>query len=116
MTLLHSRSFGTLSGLMESSSTSRLRPRTPDKPLPLPPSTPEPLPEELEEQEDEPEDYSPTPSLLPQASPPASKRIHALMELLSTERAYASDLALIRDIHIPLALGVSPSIRLGFFV
>lgn len=34
-----------------------------------------------------------------------SKRNHALLELLSSERAYASDLALIRDIHIPLALG-----------
>ena len=39
-------------------------------------------------------------------SPPSmSKRNHALLELLSSERAYASDLALIRDIHIPLALG-----------
>jgi hypothetical protein len=38
--------------------------------------------------------------------PPAmSQRNHALHELLSSERAYASDLALIRDIHIPLALG-----------
>lgn len=39
--------------------------------------------------------------------PPATmtKRVHALLELLSSERAYASDLALIRDIHIPLALG-----------
>jgi dynamin-binding protein len=36
---------------------------------------------------------------------PVSKRNHALLELLSSERAYASDLALIRDIHIPLALG-----------
>ncbi|KAF8588839.1 hypothetical protein K439DRAFT_1334343 [Ramaria rubella] len=35
-----------------------------------------------------------------------SKRKHALNELLSSERAYASDLALIRDIHIPLALGL----------
>lgn len=37
-----------------------------------------------------------------------TKRVHALRELLSSERAYASDLALIRDIHIPLALGRSP--------
>ncbi|ETW74620.1 hypothetical protein HETIRDRAFT_456197 [Heterobasidion irregulare TC 32-1] len=54
----------------------------PDKPLPVPPD--------------------------PSAPPPApaiSKRTHALLELLSSERAYASDLALIRDIHIPLALG-----------
>jgi len=40
------------------------------------------------------------------SSPPSmSKRKHALLELLSSERAYASDLALIRDMHIPLALG-----------
>jgi hypothetical protein len=36
---------------------------------------------------------------------PMSKRNHALHELLSSERNYASDLALIRDVHIPLALG-----------
>lgn len=36
---------------------------------------------------------------------PLTKRQHALYELLSSERAYASDLALIRDVHIPLALG-----------
>ena len=42
----------------------------------------------------------------PAPSPPTlSKRNHALLELLSSERAYASDLALIRDMHIPLALG-----------
>ncbi|CUA69991.1 Vegetative incompatibility protein HET-E-1 [Podospora anserina] [Rhizoctonia solani] len=34
-----------------------------------------------------------------------SKRTHALHELLSSERAYASDLALIRDIFLPLAQG-----------
>ncbi|CAE6533226.1 unnamed protein product [Rhizoctonia solani] len=34
-----------------------------------------------------------------------SKRTHALLELLSSERAYASDLALIRDIFLPLAQG-----------
>lgn len=37
-----------------------------------------------------------------------SKRTHALLELLTTERAYASDLALIRDVHVPLALGTYP--------
>jgi hypothetical protein len=36
-----------------------------------------------------------------------TKRQYALHELLSSERAYASDLALIRDIHLPLALGES---------
>lgn len=40
------------------------------------------------------------------ATPSVTKRTHALLELLSSERAYASDLALIRDIHIPLALGM----------
>jgi hypothetical protein len=39
--------------------------------------------------------------------PKASKRTHALLELLSSERAYASDLALTRDIHIPMAAGES---------
>ena len=34
-----------------------------------------------------------------------TKRYHALHELLSSERAYASDLALITEVHIPLALG-----------
>ena len=34
----------------------------------------------------------------------STKRYHALHELLSSERAYASDLALIREVHIPLAL------------
>jgi len=42
----------------------------------------------------------------PMSPPPTvSKRNHALLELLSSERAYASDLAVIRDTHIPLALG-----------
>lgn len=41
------------------------------------------------------------------AQPPVkSKRTHAFLALLSSERSYASDLALIRDIHIPLALGM----------
>jgi hypothetical protein len=35
-----------------------------------------------------------------------SKRTHALLELIESERAYASDLALIRDIHLPVALGM----------
>ncbi|KAF8627627.1 hypothetical protein AX15_004324 [Amanita polypyramis BW_CC] len=41
----------------------------------------------------------------PQPQPSMSKRQHALQELLSSERAYASDLVLICDLHIPLALG-----------
>ena len=39
----------------------------------------------------------------------STKRYHALHELLSSERAYASDLALIREVHMPLALGISKS-------
>lgn len=41
----------------------------------------------------------------PNKPAPMTKRYHALHELLSSERAYASDLALIREVHIPLALG-----------
>lgn len=35
-----------------------------------------------------------------------NKRKNALLELLSSERAYAADLALVRDIHIPLSKGL----------
>ena len=41
-----------------------------------------------------------------------ARRRHALLELLSTERAYASDLALMRHIYIPLALGLPASIQI----
>ncbi|KZV68489.1 hypothetical protein PENSPDRAFT_754044 [Peniophora sp. CONT] len=34
-----------------------------------------------------------------------AKRVHALLELLSSERAYASDLSLVRELHIPAARG-----------
>lgn len=44
--------------------------------------------------------------------PPMSKREHALNELLSSERAYASDLAFIRDVHLPLAFGTYYFLRL----
>ena len=57
--------------------------------------------------EEHPSSSSP---FLPQSQPPTqpmTKRHHALQELLSSERAYASDLALICDVHIPLALGKS---------
>jgi len=49
---------------------------------------------------------SPKPCLASQPTA-MTKRQYALHELLSSERAYASDLALIRDIHLPLALGES---------
>lgn len=38
--------------------------------------------------------------------PTLSKRSHALLELLQSEREYSSDLALIKDVHIPLSIGV----------
>ncbi|PBK99840.1 Dbl homology domain-containing protein [Armillaria gallica] len=36
---------------------------------------------------------------------PTTKRQHALQELLASERAYASDLVLVREVHMPLARG-----------
>jgi hypothetical protein len=50
----------------------------------------------------------PPPGGSSQAGPVVSKRTHALYELLSSERAYASDLAFVRDVYIPLALGEWP--------
>lgn len=44
--------------------------------------------------------------------PQTSKRTHALIELLTSERVYASDLAVLRHVHIPLALGQKPHIQL----
>jgi hypothetical protein len=35
-----------------------------------------------------------------------TKRTHALIELIDSEHAYVSDLALIRDVHLPAALGM----------
>lgn len=81
----HHRNFLALAG-------SDLKPRP--KPLPLPPESPISI--DTHESEDQP---------LP--PPPIPKRQHALLELLSSERAYASDLALIREVHMPLALGRS---------
>lgn len=46
-------------------------------------------------------------SSLVQASP-MTKRQHALHEILASERAYASDLALIREVYMPLAAGKTP--------
>lgn len=69
------------------------------KPLPSPPDSPISI--SLDDSH-ESEDRPPPP-------PPMSKRQHALLELLSSERAYASDLALIREVHMPLALGRSIS-------
>lgn len=35
-----------------------------------------------------------------------SKRLHALFELLDTERAYSNDMTLVKSVHLPLALGL----------
>ncbi|PCH35656.1 hypothetical protein WOLCODRAFT_133926 [Wolfiporia cocos MD-104 SS10] len=122
MSLSHSRSFGSISGLLNpqpSSLKSRVgRPQSPDG-LPV---ASEPLIAALaiNDSDHDREDAASyasgsgsgsAPSPLLQPSTGVSKRTHALQELLSTERAYASDLALIRDIHIPLALGQTVEIH-----
>ncbi|KAI0302442.1 hypothetical protein B0F90DRAFT_1714807 [Multifurca ochricompacta] len=86
-------------------------PRTPspDKPLPITPSstssptlTEDSIPDSLSVRD--PIDSPPPSAILP------PKRTHALLELIESERAYASDLALIRDIHLPVAHGHEPPI------
>lgn len=98
-----------------------------DKALPLPPDQEDELTVDYSDEIEE-DDYDPDTSQqsstdsftleIPTSPAPAgsttpnqptvmTKRVHALRELLSSERAYTSDLALIRDIHIPLALGRS---------
>ncbi|KDR75582.1 hypothetical protein GALMADRAFT_488485 [Galerina marginata CBS 339.88] len=106
-------SFPSLDGLMDpladaANSTSSLGGDILSKSLPDRPDSP--LSVDLE---DDPTDsnISPSPSSASSAAPSVSqtatmtKRHHAMHELLSSERAYASDLALIREVHIPLALG-----------
>ncbi|KAI0365065.1 hypothetical protein BV20DRAFT_1102982 [Pilatotrama ljubarskyi] len=108
MPLMHSRSLGSLSGLLDNppSSATLRRPVTPDKPLPLTPQPSEPMPlSSFDPAEDDEGTLVPSASARSSLTAVTSKRTHALLELLSSERAYASDLALIRDIHIPLALG-----------
>ena len=90
-------------------------PRTPspDKPLPITPLSPS-SPNSMDDSTlDSPSLRDPTDSPPPSATLPAknivsrglSKRTHALLELIESERAYASDLALLRDVHLPVALG-----------
>ncbi|KAJ7578277.1 hypothetical protein C8J56DRAFT_797853 [Mycena floridula] len=69
-----------------------------EKPMPLRPDSPL----VLSPVDDEPSSSSNS-SLV--HTPSLTKRQHALLEVLESERAYASDLALIRQVHIPLALG-----------
>ncbi|KAH8980751.1 hypothetical protein EDB86DRAFT_3236681 [Lactarius hatsudake] len=96
-------------------------PRTPspDKPLPITPSSSSSSPT-LTDVGHSPDSASP--GTLIDTPPPSAtfppkvlstgltKRTHALLELIESERAYASDLALIRDIHLPVALGHEPPI------
>ncbi|CDO76744.1 hypothetical protein BN946_scf184813.g14 [Trametes cinnabarina] len=106
MSLSHSRSLGSFFDHMPASATSSTRPITPDKPLPLTPQPSEPMPlSALDPGEDDEGTLVPSASARSSLTAVTSKRTHALLELLSSERAYASDLALIRDIHVPLALG-----------
>ncbi|TCD69582.1 hypothetical protein EIP91_007004 [Steccherinum ochraceum] len=104
MTLLHSRSFNSFSDILDTSSLARtLRSKTPEKPLP--PMPPSPISINCVDAQDVDVPCRSRPSSILDSPAPISKRVHALQELLSSERAYASDLILIRDIHIPLALG-----------
>src|SRR6266850_3370052 len=89
-------------------------PRTPspDKPLPITPLSPSSPNFTDDSTLDSPSIRDPTDSPPPSATGPPkvlstglTKRTHALLELIESERAYASDLALIRDIHLPVALG-----------
>jgi len=89
-------------------------PRTPspDKPLPITPLSPS-SPNSMDDSTlDSPSLRDPTDSPPPSATLPTknistglSKRTHALLELIESERAYASDLTLICDVHLPVALG-----------
>ena len=99
-------SYATISGLLDSMALSESS-QSPDEDL----SSYRPDSPTVSPIDDEAVSSSSSSSLVP-TPPMMSKRIHALMELLTSERAYASDLALIRDIHIPLALGVWQNARL----
>lgn len=80
-----------------------------DKELPLPPSTlPLSLPIKLTPPMSSHQDDSQP------HTPALTKRHHALLELLTSERAYASDLALIRDVYMRLASGESFSSPFSF--
>ncbi|KAG2032623.1 hypothetical protein BDR03DRAFT_985590 [Suillus americanus] len=94
-----------------------------DKELPLPPSTlPLSIPMKSRPRTDNRLDLSEDRSAVssqrrseddlttapPTPAPAITKRQHALLELLTSERAYASDLALIRDVYMRLASGHPP--------
>ncbi|KAM5537947.1 hypothetical protein V8D89_008423 [Ganoderma adspersum] len=120
MPLLHSRSFGSISGLLDQPlSATMLHPRrstTPDKPLPLTPqpsmSTPS-LPTDTEDEDDATllPDEDPSDTLCSTTS--MTKREYALRELLESERIYSNDLIFLRDLHMPLAAGQPTAFNLG---
>ncbi|KAG0695736.1 hypothetical protein DFH29DRAFT_879841 [Suillus ampliporus] len=60
------------------------------------------------------EDLTTVSSSLPTPAPALTKRRHALLELLTSERAYASDLALLRDVYMRLASGYPPPFGFSF--
>lgn len=89
--------------LPEDEMSQKALPARPDSPLSL----------NLDDQAPASPETIPSPASSVSQQPTLTKRQHALHEILSSERAYASDLALIRDIHIPLALGEYTSLLLG---
>ncbi|KAJ3969654.1 hypothetical protein EV361DRAFT_951286 [Lentinula raphanica] len=93
---MRNRSFPSLNGLVDA-----LPDDTVFKALPLRPESPF----ALSPMEDEAASSSSASSHGQQPTPTFTKRQHALHELLASERAYASDLALVREIYIPLAIG-----------
>ncbi|TFK50719.1 hypothetical protein OE88DRAFT_1735481 [Heliocybe sulcata] len=119
MPLLRHRSLGSLSGLLDSLTQSDPSAVVVDveekaqldetgKPFSSDPASNSPLPlSPIDTLESVSTDASSllAPTVNAQTTVPISKRTHALLELLSSERAYASDLALIRAVHIPLAEG-----------
>ena len=89
--------------------------RTPsDKPLPITPSSTSSSP--ILTDGSSPRSALPQDSIDPTPPSPAlhlnilptrlTKRNHALLDLIESERDYVSDLALIRDIYLPVALGM----------
>ncbi|KAJ3881889.1 hypothetical protein F5051DRAFT_75464 [Lentinula edodes] len=94
---IRNRSFPSLNGLVDGfpddAELSKALPLRPESPFALSPM------------EDEVASSSSASSHGQQTTPTFTKRQHALHELLASERAYASDLALVREIYIPLAIG-----------
>ncbi|KAK7691918.1 hypothetical protein QCA50_005323 [Cerrena zonata] len=102
MTLLHARSLASFSGHLGTPPRVR-KLSTPDKPLPMTPPSPVSM-NDTDSLVGTLRSDASTSSFLDTPAP-ISKRIHALLELLSSEKAFASDLAIIHDIHFTAALG-----------